>query len=149
MWTTKWCYRSRLFENVKLINGLLAVPFDYYIYNETNQIVYQKINASDFKITVTDLGSGIYTVKVVDNESCEKQQNVTITGSEGVDFTLESTDAINGNDGSIQTVITSGQPPFEYLWSSGQVSKNINNISKGSYTLTVTDSMVVHSEKLM
>jgi hypothetical protein len=131
----------RLYENVEaLINGLLAVPFDYYIYNESNQIVYQKINSSDFKITVNNLSSGIYTVKVVDNESCEKQQNVTITASEGMDFTLEGTDTVNGNDGSIKAVITSGQPPFTYQWSSGQVTQNIESIIQGAYTLTIVDT---------
>ena len=62
-----------------------------------------------------------------------------IDSSESVDFYLNKNDATTGSNGSIQTYITSGTPPFTYLWSNGQTTPNISGLNDGDYTLTVTD----------
>ena len=48
----------------------------------------------------------------------------------------------DGNNGFIETSILelSGTPPFSYLWSNGETSPNIYNLSPGTYALEVTDS---------
>ena len=43
------------------------------------------------------------------------------------------------NDGSINIVISGGTPPFNYSWSNGDNTPNINNLNPGEYTLIVTD----------
>jgi hypothetical protein len=43
-------------------------------------------------------------------------------------------------NGAILVEIVGGSPPFTYLWSSGQTTGSIFQVSHGSYTLTATDS---------
>ncbi len=45
------------------------------------------------------------------------------------------------NNGAILVEITGGNPPFTYLWSSGQTTESLFNIAHGTYTLTVTDRL--------
>lgn len=48
----------------------------------------------------------------------------------------------HGNgDGAILVEITGGNPPFTYLWNTGQTTESLFNINHGSYTLTVTDQL--------
>lgn len=52
-----------------------------------------------------------------------------------------SVTADNGNmSGSIDFVVTQGWAPFSYSWSTGDFSASINNLSAGTYTVTVTDA---------
>ena len=50
-----------------------------------------------------------------------------------------ATDATSGSNGMVESYISSGTPPFTYLWSNGQTTPNITGLGKGDYTLTVTD----------
>lgn len=43
-------------------------------------------------------------------------------------------------DGSIQTSIYAGNPPFTFLWSNGATTQNLVGVAPGVYVLTVTDS---------
>ncbi|MEQ8477230.1 hypothetical protein [Fulvivirga sp.] len=47
-----------------------------------------------------------------------------------------------GGDGSIITQVSGGTPPYSYAWSGGlgNFSRHVNNVTAGSYDLTVTDS---------
>jgi hypothetical protein len=44
------------------------------------------------------------------------------------------------NDGEISLNITGGSSPFTYLWSSGATTASIQNLSPGTYSVTITDS---------
>ena len=47
---------------------------------------------------------------------------------------------INSDNGSINLNLISGNPPYNYAWSNGASTKNLENLSPGTYTVTVTDS---------
>ena len=44
------------------------------------------------------------------------------------------------NDGIINLIPNGGTPPFQYLWSNGSDNQNINALSAGNYSFTITDS---------
>ena len=44
------------------------------------------------------------------------------------------------SEGSIDLSVSGGMSPFTYSWSNGQTTQDLNGISSGSYTVTVTDS---------
>lgn len=45
-------------------------------------------------------------------------------------------------DGSIYTSVTTGLPPYQYLWSTGATSTSLTGLAPGKYSLTVTDGAV-------
>jgi hypothetical protein len=46
----------------------------------------------------------------------------------------------NNNDGTATVNITNGSAPFSYKWSNGATTQKVNNLSAGTYTVTVTDA---------
>src|SRR5690606_15526774 len=46
----------------------------------------------------------------------------------------------NVSDGSLEVVIDEGQEPFTYLWSGGQTTASVQNLSAGDYSVEVTDA---------
>ncbi len=46
---------------------------------------------------------------------------------------------VNQAVGSISNTLKYGSPPFTYLWSHGPSTKDLTNLAKGDYSLTITD----------
>jgi hypothetical protein len=60
-----------------------------------------------------------------------------------MDFIVSSVNPTSGNDGSISVFITEGTPLFNVVWSNnvnGQTGLTVNNLTGGTYTVTITDS---------
>jgi len=107
---------------------------------------YEIDGYSDFSNNLTflyeNLSSGNYVATVTDANFCQQQLPFTISDSGNVDFLLIGTDSLNGDNGTISALITDGTPPFVLTWSSnvgGQTGTEVNNLSAGTYTLTVVD----------
>src|SRR5205085_6133551 len=45
-----------------------------------------------------------------------------------------------GNNGNINVTVTGGTAPYMYQWNNGATTKNLINLSSGSYTVSVTDA---------
>ncbi|WP_396600972.1 HYR domain-containing protein [Algibacter sp. R77976] len=60
--------------------------------------------------------------------------NLELTGSE-TDISCEG-----DNNGSISIDPSGGTLPYTYLWSNSETTKDLTNLSAGSYTVTVTDA---------
>ena len=92
---------------------------------------------------ISVLAPGIYSVTVTDINSCSNQFSYQITDIPGPVISLVeiiNTTCFDGNDGSITIDVSSGTLPFDFVWSSGQLTQNISGIAAGIYTVTVTDS---------
>ncbi|MBN2667021.1 MAG: hypothetical protein JXR67_10950 [Bacteroidales bacterium] len=44
-----------------------------------------------------------------------------------------------GQDGSIETEVSGGLPPYRFNWSNGETTEDIHGLSAGTYSVTVTD----------
>ncbi|MBT6815729.1 MAG: hypothetical protein HOA49_04925 [Flavobacteriales bacterium] len=67
----------------------------------------------------------------VDDGSCIYPIVVSVTGN--------NLSCNGANDGSCSVAVSGGQTPYTYLWNTGQTTSSINNLSAGTYTVTVTD----------
>ena len=91
-----------------------------------------------------NLDNGVYTITVQDENGCIE----TTTAIVAVNSLLVSADLVNdiscndANDGNIQVNVAGGNPPFEYSIDgiNFQDSNTFDNLSDGSYTVTVQDS---------
>jgi hypothetical protein len=109
----------------------------------TFQINGQSVITNSLSYTFTNLPSGNYTASVTDNNLCQQVSPFIINSSNNVNFILNGTSPI-GNNGIIETFITSGEPPFTLNWSpnvNGQTGLTVTNLSAGTYSLIVTDSL--------
>lgn len=90
--------------------------------------------------TFNNLISGNYTISVIDSDGCAVSETFVISSTANVDFAISYTDCTGNNDGSATVTIFQGEPPFTYLWSNGGTGTSVNNLSGGTYSLTITDN---------
>jgi hypothetical protein len=104
-------------------------------------LIYLWSNAATTS-TISSLTVGTYTVTVTDGVPCSVNATVTITqpavlSASGVAADKSCSDK---NDGTIDVIVTGGKSPYTFLWSNSATSEDVNGLSAGTYTVTVTDA---------
>ncbi|MEO5675098.1 MAG: T9SS type A sorting domain-containing protein, partial [Chitinophagales bacterium] len=91
---------------------------------------------------LTGIGAGSYTVTVTDNNGCSKNKTISVSEPAVLSATETHMDVTTngGSDGSINVTVSGGTTPYSYNWSNGASSQDLNNLSAGTYSLTVTDA---------
>ena len=54
--------------------------------------------------------------------------------------TKTNVSSVGGSDGSINLTVEGGEQPYSFEWSNGLTSKDISNLTAGTYSVIVTDS---------
>ena len=94
--------------------------------------------------TASNLVSGTYVVTVTDANDCILIDTANVTPTTEVILALAQTDISchAGLDGSIQITAQGGTGSYSYAWSEAGLPNTANpeNLSAGSYTVTVTDT---------
>jgi hypothetical protein len=93
--------------------------------------------------SINSLAAGNYLVTASDNNGCEVVKLYTITqpGPITVTITPSGQNLCAGDNLVDLTAVPTGeQPPFSGLWSNGVVGLTNNDLSAGTYTITVTDA---------
>jgi len=86
------------------------------------------------------LASGTYTVTVTDANGCNTTADVTlVNGGLYITFIVNNVSCNGGSDGSIQSVVTGGTPPYVFLWTDGETTQDLSNLAAGVYDVTVED----------
>jgi Pregnancy-associated plasma protein-A/SprB repeat/Secretion system C-terminal sorting domain len=92
-----------------------------------------------------NLPPGVCSVTVTDNNGCMSIATVIINEG-GVDcsgfdagLTPTAVTCFGAANGAVNSVVTGGSAPINYLWSTGAMTSSINNLSPGSYSVTITD----------
>ena len=92
---------------------------------------------------ISNLPQGTYTVTVTDANNCQCVTSVTLNDPPQLNCSIAENNPIScfgGSDGSLTGFGNGGTPPYSFSWSTGAVTQTINNLSQGTYTLTVTDA---------
>jgi gliding motility-associated-like protein len=92
--------------------------------------------------TANNLSAGSYTVTVYDGNMCEATTSVTISENPEVTASISTSADVScngGSDGSATVTPGGGDGNYTYVWSDTQTSATANNLSAGSYTVTVYD----------
>jgi hypothetical protein len=101
---------------------------------------YQWSNSSSTQ-DINNLTYNTYFVTVIDANQCLATGQWTI--SQPVEMIATSqhnnVSCFGGNDGSIDISVTGGTSPYTYHWSNSSTLQDINSLTAGTYSVTVTD----------
>lgn len=90
-----------------------------------------------------NLSAGIYFVIVTDTNNCKDTlSNIVINQPNAITLNSNVADVkcFGGNDGAIDLTVSGGTVAYTYLWSNGNVTEDVSNLSQGNYSVTVTDN---------
>ncbi len=89
---------------------------------------------------VQNLVAGTYALTITDANGCTATTSATVNQIIPVIVSIQSTpvSCTSTNDGSINLTVAA---PASYLWSNGATTQDLNNLSAGFYTVTVTNTV--------
>jgi len=89
-----------------------------------------------------NIATGIYTLTVTDHTGCTRNFTTTVTQPDEVKINATTTPVTcyGANNATIKLNITGGIPPYQISWSNLGKSTYQDNLSPGTYTITVTDN---------
>lgn len=107
----------------------------------TSPYTYLWSNGSESEM-LHNLGSGIYEVLITDAAGCteEAQFYLKATQSISVNAEIVKPSCDGSRLGSISLVASGGTEPYSFTWSNGATGADIDALSEGYYTVTITDS---------
>jgi len=96
----------------------------------------------DTNAVISDLTAGTYDLTVTDGNNCTKTSSYEVTQPAALSLTVDSNNVLcNGAaDGNAEAQASGGAGGFQYIWSNAQSGSSIDNLSPGTYSVTVTDT---------
>lgn len=96
---------------------------------------------------LTNVPAGPFICTVTDANGCTTTESITLTQPALINPSVFSPVNAGGynigcrgeNSGSIDLTVVGGTAPFSYIWSSGQMTQDINQLYAGFYDVNITD----------
>jgi hypothetical protein len=111
-----------------------------YWFNWSAGVVQTSRTGTD---TLRQLSAGMYEVTVTDAHGCTGVSvSTNLTQSPRLQFVLDQLihNTCFGNaTGVIDILVSGGSPPYQFLWSTGDTTKDLRRLKAGMYQLLVTD----------
>ena len=89
---------------------------------------------------LTNLSGGIYSVEILDSNTCSTTLNITIDEPSAILLSSVVTNEVSGGDGSIDLTVSGGLSPYEFYWNNAETTEDISNLITGIYSVTITDT---------
>jgi len=93
--------------------------------------------------TRNNLGPGTYTATITDGTPCQIVRTFTIIEPATLNVGANLTHALDCNDaqtGAINLTVAGGTLPYTFIWSNGETTEDLNGLTSGTYSVTVTDA---------
>ena len=92
--------------------------------------------------TIVNLAAGNYSVTITDANNCVTSLSFALNQPAALNSSLVSVnDSCYGSpNGSAEFTGTGGTLPYTYAWSNGSTTGSVNNLTAGTYTVTLTDA---------
>lgn len=102
---------------------------------------YQWSNDDDDEPIQANLSDGTYTVTVTDARGCYTQADILLTSPAPLLSELSTADETQAgeNNGQATLIASGGTLPYQYVWSNGETSQTVVNLTPGDYSVTITD----------
>jgi len=104
-----------------------------YYYNWTN---------GDTTPTADSLNAGQHNLTITDSNGCELDTTFILNEPPtSIEYVFDITHTTcDGDLGSIDLWVFGGIAPYQFLWSTGEVTQNVANLTAGDYTVFITDA---------
>ncbi|MEO9871437.1 OmpA family protein [Ekhidna sp.] len=92
---------------------------------------------------LSNLVAGDYAVTITDANGCVQELNASITEPEPLVVDLiraKDVSCADGTDGNINISVKGGVTPYQYEWSNGAVTQDLNNVPAGTYSVRIMDA---------
>ncbi|MCB9332826.1 MAG: SprB repeat-containing protein [Lewinellaceae bacterium] len=91
---------------------------------------------------LSGLDADVYTVTVTDANNCSATTSATVAQPSNVTLssTIVNVTCFGGANGSIDLTVDGGVMPYTFGWSNNTNTEDQNNLTAGSYIVTVTDA---------
>ncbi len=91
---------------------------------------------------LANLFPGVYSLTITDANGCELIESFSVTEPDALQLSGQPSAVLcnGGDDGRIDVDVMGGTLPYEFSWSNGATTEDIDNLMAGSYSLTVTDA---------
>ena len=98
-------------------------------------------NNSDTTEDLSSIGAGTYQVLVTDVNGCSISTNISLNQPDTIllSSVITHVKCNSYTDGAIDLSVVGGVTPYQYSWSTTDISEDISNIGVGVYNVTVTD----------
>ena len=126
--------------NISVSGGTL--PYNY-VWKDNFGNVYDRNVGNVFNDgDLSNIPAGLYDLTVTDANNCIATYSTEITQSEDLLIQIDKTDlnCYDSNDGSIKVTPSGGVAPYTYAWNDFGNGDFRQNLSAGSYQVTITDS---------
>jgi gliding motility-associated-like protein len=91
-----------------------------------------------------NLTAGSYNVIVNDINGCSLNRDISLMQPQPLNITLAPTnitcEAPGLDNGSVNLSVSGGRSPYQFIWSNGRTTEDINNLTTGYYKVNVTDT---------
>ncbi|MEL6863790.1 MAG: beta-propeller fold lactonase family protein [Bacteroidota bacterium] len=84
--------------------------------------------------------SGTYTTKLQTSVGCDSVVFLELVVTDPINVISSITNNSGRNDGAIDISVFGGTQPYSFSWSNGKESEDIENLSPGKYSVTITDA---------
>ncbi|MCM4166754.1 hypothetical protein KCTC52924_01605 [Arenibacter antarcticus] len=88
--------------------------------------------------SISNLSSGTYRVSVIDANGCSIIENYEVTQPDIVEETIVQPSCSGDSNGSLSVLVNQGNGNFTYNWNTGVTTNAIENLTAGSYSVTIT-----------
>ncbi len=118
-------------------NGTASIS----VYGGIPPFTYQWSNGGNTS-SIDGLASEAYSVVVSDSQQCESAADVFVSNTDGITVTAIGINVScnKGSNGSAMVTVEESSGNLSYLWSNGENTQTIEEISANTYTVTVTDN---------
>lgn len=119
---------------VKISGGNPPYHFDWF----RNGQPIANVNEAE----LNDIPAGMYTLEFNDSQGCSRTFKLDVSSPPDliVNLQVNVPQPPDFDNGQASVSVSGGQPDYSYLWSTGDTTTTITELSTGMYSLTVTDS---------
>ncbi|WP_170110237.1 T9SS type A sorting domain-containing protein [Flavilitoribacter nigricans] len=119
---------------VKITGGTPPYQFDWF----RNGQPIANVNEAQ----LNNVPAGMYTLEFSDSQGCSRTFKLDVSSPDDLVVNLQVSvpQPPDFDNGRASVIVTGGQPGYSYLWSTGDTTAVIEDLSTGTYSLTVTDS---------